>query len=151
MKQTKQLVIAALFAALCCIGTMIHVPTGVTGGYVHLGDAFVLFSGIFLGPFYGGMAAGIGSAMADLVNGYAIYVPATFVIKSLCAIVCGGLFHRHKVKKYVLIPLGIFCELIMVGGYFLFETGLVVATSQGATGIRTAVTSAALGIPFNLL
>lgn len=45
-------------------------------GYVNLGDCAVLMSAWVLGPLYGGAAAGIGSALADLLSGYAHYVPA---------------------------------------------------------------------------
>ena len=63
----KKTVMAALFAALACVATMsIRIPTPGTGGYIHPGDAVVILSGIVLGPVWGLLAAGIGSAMADL-------------------------------------------------------------------------------------
>ncbi len=158
MKKTKQLVVASLFAALCCIGTMIHIPTGITTGYIHLGDAMVLFSGIFLGPFYGGLSAGIGSMFADLINGYAIYVPGTFIIKALCAILCGAFFHHfkpsHGQKKFLYFTLtlsGILAECIMVAGYFIYEIGLFLITEGNTASLSAAVTSSALAIPFNLI
>ena len=80
MKNTKKLVLAALFAALACAATMvIRIPTFGTGGYIHPGDAIVILAGIFLGPVYGGLAAGIGSAMADLLGGYFLYVPLSLI------------------------------------------------------------------------
>ena len=66
MKNTKKLVVTALMAALTCIATMIiKIPTP-TFGYIHLGDGFVLLSGIILGPVSGAFAAGIGSMFADI-------------------------------------------------------------------------------------
>ena len=54
MNQTKKLVYTALFTALCCVGTMvIQIPTPATHGYIHLGDAFVILSGVILGKKYG--------------------------------------------------------------------------------------------------
>lgn len=44
-------------------------------GYVNLGDCAVLISAWMLGPLYGGAAAGIGSALADLLSGYAHLCP----------------------------------------------------------------------------
>lgn len=65
----KKLVMTALFAALACAATMsIRIPTPGTGGYIHPGDAIVILSGVILGPAYGLLAAGIGSAMADLLG-----------------------------------------------------------------------------------
>ena len=71
----KKIVMTALFAALSCVATMsIHIPTPGTGGYIHPGDAVVILSGVILGPVYGLLAGGIGSAMADLIGGYFIYL-----------------------------------------------------------------------------
>ena len=68
--KTRIIILAALMAALTCIGTMIiKVPTP-TNGYIHPGDGFVLLSGLLLGPIYGSLAAGIGSALSDLITGY---------------------------------------------------------------------------------
>ena len=80
----------ALFAALACVATMsIRIPTPGTGGYIHPGDAIVILAGIILGPVYGMLAGGIGSALSDLIGGYFVYVPITLVIKGLVA---GGYF-----------------------------------------------------------
>jgi len=121
-------VTAAMLAALTCIFTMVvKVPTIGTNGYVNIGDAVVLLSAWVLGNPYGALAAGIGSAMADLLSGYAAYVPGTFVIKFSMAFVC-YLVLKGSVKigipgkaSYVLS--GIVAELIMVFGYFLYEAG----------------------------
>ena len=65
----KKLVMAALFAALTCVATMsIRIPTPGTNGYIHPGDALVILSGVILGPGWGLLSAGIGSAMADLLG-----------------------------------------------------------------------------------
>ena len=156
MKNTKKLVIAALFTALSCIGTMIHIPAVL--GYIHLGDALVLLSGILLGPIYGGLAAGLGSALADLINGYAIFVPGTFVIKALCAIICGFIFHRFKptdgakTRLYlILVIAGVLGELNMLLGYFLYEILITMITSGSTTSFSACVTTAALGIPYNMV
>ena len=70
MSDTKirKLVLAALFAALCTIMTLvIQVPSPMQG-YVNLGDCAVLLSAWVLGPLYGGAAAGVGSMLADKVS-----------------------------------------------------------------------------------
>ena len=65
----KKLVMAALFAALACVATMsIKIPTPGTSGYIHPGDAIVILAGVVLGPAWGFLAGGIGSAMADLLR-----------------------------------------------------------------------------------
>ena len=85
----------ALFAALACVATMsIRIPTPGTGGYIHPGDAIVILAGIILGPVYGMLAGGIGSALSDLIGGYFVYVPITLVIKGLVALVSGLIYQK---------------------------------------------------------
>ena len=146
----QKLTIAALFAALTCVATMIiKIPTPGTGGYIHPGDALVILCGIFLGPVYGGLAAGMGSALADLLGGYFIYAPITFIIKSLVAIVVFIVYHKLsvfiKASAIRCVICGIFSTLIVVIGYFLYEiilsgTGGAIASVpanfiQGASGL----------------
>ena len=140
----KQTVMTALFAALACVATMsIRIPTPGTGGYIHPGDAIVILSGVILGPVWGLLAAGIGSAMADLLGGYFIYVPITFAVKGLIAFIAGMIYHRlGKTSKtqYTAVILGGITDIILVaGGYFLCEIPLY------------GVSAAAASIPANLI
>ena len=77
---TQKLVLAALLAALTCVATMIITIPSPLKGYLNLGDSVVLLAGWMLSPVYGFLAAGLGSALADMFSGYVIYAPATFVI-----------------------------------------------------------------------
>lgn len=139
----RKLVLAALMAALCTIMTMvIQVPSPMQG-YVNLGDCAVLMSAWVLGPLYGGAAAGIGSALADLLSGYAHYVPGTFAIKLVMA-VAAALIFRAATKKGLSassvllgqIAGGVVAEVIMVLGYFAYASlwlgkGLAAASIPG--------------------
>ena len=122
----KKLILAALFAALSCVATMsIRIPTPGTGGYIHPGDAIVILSGVILGPVWGFLAGGIGSALSDLIGGYFIYVPITFVIKGLVALAAGLLYQKigkNQKSRYIAIILGGVADIILVaGGYFVCE------------------------------
>lgn len=123
----KQLTTSALFMALTCIATMIiKLPTPGTGGYVHLGDAFVILSGILLGPVYGAIAGGIGSALADLLGGYFIYVPITFIIKAAMAAGVGFIYHKlaknlHN-QSVKCILCGVYAAILVAAGYLFFES-----------------------------
>ena len=109
----------ALFAALACVATMsIRIPTPGTGGYIHPGDAIVILAGIILGPVYGMLAGGIGSALSDLIGGYFVYVPITLVIKGLVALVSGLIYQkmcRYGKNRYVAVILGGICEFFLYG------------------------------------
>ena len=122
----KKLILAALFAALSCVATMsIRIPTPGTGGYIHPGDAIVILSGVILGPVWGFFAGGIGSALSDLIGGYFVYVPITFVIKGLVALGAGHLYQKigkTQKSRYVAVVLGGVADIILVaGGYFVCE------------------------------
>ena len=122
----KKLILAALFAALSCVATMsIRIPTPGTSGYIHPGDAIVILSGVILGPVWGFLAGGIGSALSDLIGGYFIYVPITFGIKGLVALAAGLLYQKvgkNQKSRYIAVILGGVADIILVaGGYFVCE------------------------------
>lgn len=123
-KSVKKLVMAALLTALVCVATMIVKIPSPLKGYINLGDCVVLISGWLLQPGYGFLAAGLGSALADILSGYVSYAPATFIIKGLMAI---AVYFIYKImsKKFSLVPAvivaGIVAEIIMISGYFVFE------------------------------
>ena len=133
--RTREILMCALFAALIAISTMvIQIPSPVSG-YVNLGDVFVLFGAFALGPLYGAIAAGLGSAMADIILGYVIYAPATLIIKSVMAICAFVVFAALKkcIKSTAIAVMlaGIIAELIMVVGYFLYAC-LIMGEGLGA-------------------
>ena len=138
-KKTKHIVTTSLFAAFVCVSTMvIRIPTPSTGGYIHPGDALVIMSGIMLGPYYGFLAASIGSAMADLIGGYFIYIPITFVIKGLIAYLAGTCFKKMdktKRSRYTAVIIGGIIDILLVSmGYLLCESFL-----YGFAGALTSV------------
>ncbi|MEE0838923.1 MAG: ECF transporter S component [Clostridia bacterium] len=122
--KTKKIVMAALMAALACVATMIIKIPSPLKGYLNLGDCIVLTAGWLLSPTYGFLAAGLGSALADVFSGYVTYAPATFIIKGLMALIA---FYGFKLlnKKIGNLPSriisGIVAEIVMILGYFVFE------------------------------
>lgn len=121
---TQKIVIAALLAALTCVATMIIKIPSPLKGYLNLGDCVVLLAGWMLSPVYGFLAAGLGSALADLFSGYVVYAPATFVIKGLMALIAYygfKLLHKKLGNLPSRIITGTVAELVMILGYFAFE------------------------------
>ena len=90
--KTQKIVFSALLASLVCVATMIIKIPSPLKGYINLGDCVVLLSGWILSPVYGFLAAGVGSGLADIFSGYAVYAPATFIIKGLMALVAHFVF-----------------------------------------------------------
>ena len=150
--QLKRLTVSALLAALTCLGTLAVLNYSPAGGYIHLGDCFVLVAGFLMGPLWGGLAAGLGAALTDLILGYAAYIPATFFIKWGVAAVAALMMRvlrnggKFDVVKYA--AAAIVGECVMVGGYFAYElllygmggalAGVVPNLIQAASGIVAA-------------
>jgi uncharacterized membrane protein len=137
-----RLAYGGMFAAAIAVATMFFkVPIIV--GYIHLGDGLIFLAAAVMGPF-AALAAGIGSALADLGAGYLIYIPVTFCIKALMALIASWGF-RRKLGFLQTACLYTFCEALMVVGYFLFEwviygfetasVAIVFNTVQGAVGM----------------
>lgn len=146
-----RLVFTGLLTALVCVATMvIKIPTP-TNGYVNIGDAMVLMSGWLLGPAYGFFAAGVGSALADLISGYGTYVIGTLIIKGCMGAVAAFVMLKAKGGMLSRIIGGVLAEIIMVGGYFLYEStllgyGLAAAASIPGNGVQGA-----MGLIFGIL
>lgn len=146
---TKKLVFTALFTALIYIGTRyIQIPLPL--GYFNVGDCFILVLAWSVGGIYGMLGAGLAAGLADVLSGFSVYAPATVVIKALMALVAylGYLIVRKKSRPKKMIGYavsGVIAELIMVAGYFAFEsylygvpgaTGAIVGNlMQGAVGV----------------
>ena len=83
--KTKQIVLTGLFAAIICLTTayILHIPTGVNGGYVHIGDALIYLAAALLPRSYAMVAAAIGAGSADFITGSAIWIIPTIIIKPI--------------------------------------------------------------------
>ena len=145
---TQKLAVAALFAALTCVATMVIKIPSPLKGYLNLGDCVVLNAGWMLSPLYGFLAAGIGSAIADVFSGYALYAPATLLIKGLMAL---SAFYIHRILcKRINSPIsrlisGLIAELIMVLGYYVFE-GLMYGFTASLVNVPANAVQGAAGL-----
>ena len=151
-KNIVNLIKTAAFAAIVCVCTLLITIPLFGGGYANLGDTMVIAAGFFCGPLYGFFAAALGSALADIFCGFAIYAPATFVIKGLMAVTIGFIcksVDRHGFTAR-LIPASIAAEIEMVLGYFLFETVIYNFTTAIADIPGNAV-QGACGIVFSIV
>ena len=149
--------VAAMFAALICVATMlIRIPSPI-GGYVNFGDCFILIAAWVLGPYYGFAAGAIGSALADLFAGYMQYVPGTFLIKGLIALAAALIAAAFVKKSEKLSMVGyvvgaIAGEIIMVGGYYLFEATLLGYGFAGAfAGVFGNVVQGIFGVVLGVI
>ncbi len=123
--RTLTLALLAINTALVTVLTMlISIPIPATQGYLNFGDVGVLFAGLLLGPL-GGIAGGLGSALADFFLGYYHYVPITLIVKGFEGAITGTIYHKLRITsrpKITLVFALLLGSITMVGGYWAAES-----------------------------
>lgn len=119
---TKDLTKMGLLTALVTISTFaIRIPVPATSGYIHLGDSMIFLAAILFGWRYGLIAGGLGSALADILAGYAHWALPTLIIKGLMGLLVGIIAEQKKdkllnIRNIIALKVG---AIIMVVGYYL--------------------------------
>ena len=121
--KSKSIAVYALMSALVMVATfVVRIPMVATDGYLNLGDGLVLFCGVAFGPVAGLIAGGIGSALADMIAGYAHWILPTFLIKGLEGALAGFVFYLlNKTGKNRFLSASVATvpsAILMVVGYF---------------------------------
>jgi len=121
----KRISLLALFCALVTVATIIiRLPIPATGGYFNLGDTIIFIASVLLGPLFAMIVGGVGSALADVIGGFAQYAPWTLVIKGIEGLIAGFLIRALRANPNTmpgaLLTFGSFviAGLWMVAGYF---------------------------------
>lgn len=141
--ETQELVLAALGIALVYITTMfIKLPNSI-GGYLNLGDGFILLFAGFLHPFTAFLVGGIGSALADLTGGYGTYAIATLLIKGIEGGLIALLIRQSARLRFPSYLIG---ALIMIAGYYVTDSLLNASWIVGLGGIPGNIVQATAGI-----
>ena len=147
-RKTAGLVYTALMICLVLLGTVLfRIPVPMTQGYVHLGDTMIFLGVLMLGKKRGAAAAGLGSAMADVLGGYAFWAPWSLVIKSLMAFVTGLILERstrshkfsHLSDRSIKLTAMTAGGILMCAGYLAAE-----AVMYGSFAL------AIVGLPWNI-
>ena len=97
-----KLVLAALMAALVAVFSklQIQIPAIIGVSRFHLGNVMCALSGILLGPWWGGLASGVGSAIFDLFDPIHIAdFPITLITKGLYGMISGLVFFKGFKRK----------------------------------------------------
>jgi uncharacterized membrane protein len=145
LKTPLKLALAAVFAALVCVATLalvISIPA--TSGYFNLGETVIYMAALLFGPLVGGIAGGVGAAIADMLVA-AQFAPGTLIIKGFEGAIVG--FLNKKIQKRTRsLSLSATASVIiggleMVAGYFIYE--------QMVLGYPLAV--ALVEVPFNVV
>ena len=153
---TRKIVFAALMAALTCVGSALRIgiPIDIGGNtYFHLGNIFCALSGILLGPWLGGLASGLGSAIYDMF--YPAFISEcwlTFLMKGAYAVAVGMTFRHLHVGEYlrdlISTTAGALTYAVLYLGKKYLETMIVSGVTAG--GAMVAVVSRLPATTFNM-
>jgi uncharacterized membrane protein len=138
--------ISILTAVTAVFTLLIRIPIAPTRGYINLGDVAIYFTAFTFGPVTALITAGLGTAIADLLSGYAQWAPISLFIHGIQGFFAGLIVRRSIIRmqeryetdaaenesrsKYrISIPIILFAGLvgliIMTGFYFLAGAALV--------------------------
>ena len=158
-----ELVLTGIMAGLVLAATsFFKIPVPATNGYIHLGDALIFISVIVLGRRDGTIAAASGSALADLLGGYAHWAPWTFVIKGLMAFVTATLLagtpridgaadngqressgNPVSIREILAMTAG---GLVMIAGYFIAHRVIYGTMAAPLAALPGNIIQAAAGV-----
>jgi len=151
------LVMTALLMGLIMLATStFRIPSPFTQGYVHLGDTMIFLGVLVLGKKNGTIAAGIGSALADIMAGYAIYAPWTLIIKGLMAFVmavfieamAGRTKTSFRIAGLPVIEIMgmVLAGLVMAAGYCIVDGIMAGNMLSGLLGVPANIGQFAVGM-----
>jgi uncharacterized membrane protein len=122
---TLNLALAAVFAALVCIATIIfRIEVPATSGYFNIGETIIYVTALLFGPLVGSFAGGLGSAIADMI-GFPIFAPGTLVIKGFEGAIV-GILNKKMLTKTPRLNWRIYTTILgVIVGVLLAITGSI--------------------------
>jgi uncharacterized membrane protein len=145
-----QISLVAIMSALVTVGTLIIRIPNPMGGYFNVGDVMIFVAALTFNPFVGGIAGGLGSAMADVI-GFPVFAIPTLFIKGLEGFLAGLIANKKSVYRDVLAVAGAGTEMVV--GYFLVEIylwGVGGALAEVLANIAQITIGGFVGIPIAL-
>ncbi len=121
--KTKDIVINALFIAIIFVAAkIINIPTAY-GGVINMADSVILSLSLVSTLQMATFNSAAAPFLAELFSPYAIYAPATLIIKGLMGFISHFIFYKTSFKSQQLRMIISFtcAELIMIIGYFIYQ------------------------------
>ncbi|MCG8482525.1 MAG: ECF transporter S component [Clostridia bacterium] len=146
----KELTRYALFTAIifiCTYMVQITLPLPGNGGLVHAGNIALFTIAVVFGKKYGAVSGAVGMTLFDLLSGWAIWAPGTFIIRFACGYVIGAIANAKDYKgtnRNMNILAMLSGSAIIIFGYYFYQVLLygnwvVAAGSMIGDVIQSAV------------
>ena len=119
----KSLTVTAIFIALTYVFTAmvnIRLPIAANGGLIHLGNIPLFIGAILFGKKTGFLAGGIGMGLFDLLSGWTIWAPCTFITVGLMGFVIGLIAEKHRSFRWYTLGIVLACAIKIIG-YFIAD------------------------------
>lgn len=148
-----QISLMTIMSALVTVGTLIIRIPNPMGGYFNVGDVMIFVCALTFNPIIGGVAGGVGSAIADII-GFPVFAIPTLIIKGLEGLLASLITNKKNVFRDMLAVVVAGSEMII--GYFLVELyalqwGLGLALAEVPGNIAQIVIGGLVGIPVALV
>ena len=148
-----QISLIAMMAAVTAAATfLIRIPNPM-GGYFNLGDVAVFAVALAFNPLVGGLAGGIGSAIADLI-GFPIFAIPTLIIKGLEGLLASVISNKKSAFRDLLAVVVAGSEMVVgyfVVEYFVLQWGLGGALAEIPGNIVQVLVGGLIGIPLGYI
>lgn len=144
----KVAVVAVLTAVVVVFTLVIRIPT--TKGYLNLCDVAICFIAFTFGPVSAFLAAGLGTAIADLISGYAQWAPISFVVHGIEGLLIALIVRKQPLSKMRTLLAAIGCVLTVSLGYFVLSALFISTVAVAAAEIPPNMIQAGVGVVFGL-
>ena len=151
-KKIGLMCLTGMFTALIFVFTAyLHIPSHT--GYTHVGDGFIYLAASLLPLPYAVFSGAVGALLADCFTGFAIWAPASVIIKSVSVMFFSSKGEKTLSRRNLLAL--VFSAAACVCGYYLYEsliTGNFISPLAGIPGyIVQSVLSSALFVAVVLI
>ena len=144
----KVAVVAVLTAVVVVFTLVVRIPT--TKGYLNLCDVAICFIAFTFGPVSAFLAAGLGTAIADLISGYAQWAPISFIVHGIEGLLIALIVRKQPLSKMRILLAAIGCVLTVSLGYFVLSALFISTVAVAAAEIPPNMIQAGVGVVFGL-
>lgn len=154
--KTQSLVLSGLLIGLVFVATyfiQIRLPISINGGLIHLGNVVLFMAAIIFGRKQGAIAGAFGMGLFDVLSGWMLWAPFTFIIRGIMGYLIGTIANAHErngnnfLWNVLAIIVG---SLWMIIGYYITEIILYGNWLQPMTSIPGNLVQIAVGAVLGL-
>ncbi|HDQ13324.1 MAG TPA: ECF transporter S component [Sediminispirochaeta sp.] len=150
----KVATLAILIAVTALFTYVVRIPIAPTRGYINFGDVAIFFSAILFGPFTAFISGGLGTALADLISGYAQWAPFSFLAHGLQGLFIGLIFKVGRdgnasaagLPSVARLLIAFVVATLTMGGIYFLVGGVMVGFPAAATEIPGNILQNLVGV-----